>query len=246
MKKLLLLLVAVIFIGCGSDDRVTANGNVFQGSSNKFSISEDYLYILNETSLLPYNVTTPSSPKEEATIHVDIGIETVITKGDNLFIGAQDGMYIFDISDRANPRYLSTYRHITGCDPVVVQDDIAYVTLRTGIGCRGSINSLDVVDISDLRNPFATKTINMYNPHGLGVEGDHLIVTEGDQGLVKFSIATPASPQRIYTDSQYNSQDVIMVNNANYDHLLIVTGDDGIFQYNYSGTSLTFLSKITF
>ena len=39
---------------------------------------------------------------------------------------------------------------MTSCDPVVVQGDYAFVTLRGGTECQGFSNQLDIIDISTL------------------------------------------------------------------------------------------------
>ena len=43
-------------------------------------------------------------------------------------------MLIYDIAEDGTPTYLSAFEHWTGCDPVVVSDNKAYVTLSSGCG----------------------------------------------------------------------------------------------------------------
>ncbi len=49
-----------------------------------------------------------------------------------MFLGSTNGMYIYDISAPDTPKYVSELQHVTSCDPVVVDDKYAYVTLRGG------------------------------------------------------------------------------------------------------------------
>jgi len=244
------LISVCLFTSC-SDDSINSfdsgGGGVLQGSLNRFSVSGDYLYVINNTQLIPYNISSPSSPTQETAIEVGVGIETVITKGNNLFIGANDGMYIFDISNRANPILLSVYDHVLSCDPVAVQGNYAYVTLRTSSECRQGSNVLDVVDISDLRNPRLVSSTPMENPHGLGVEGEELFVTEGIYGLKHFSVVDPSFPQiKKHLQNIPHNVDVIPVDNVNYNDILIVTGAEGIYQYDYSSGSLNQISQLSF
>ncbi len=249
-KKLILFFpICIAFISCDdSNDSSLGSDSVIQGSTNKFAVTGDYLYILNESSLIPYNLSNPEAPQKESEVFLGIGIETVITRGDNLFIGAQDGMYIFDISDRANPRQLSVYRHRRACDPVALKDSVAYVTLRSNnITCGGSINVLEVLDIRDLNNPIRRNSINMQEPHGLSVEGNELFVAEEDFGIVNFNVENAYFPTvKEAIKPLHNSKDVIAVDNANFEKLLIVTGKDGIFQYTYKSGSLKLLSEFKF
>lgn len=218
-----------------------------QGSLNRFTVSGDYLYVINDRQLIPYNISNPAAPVQEDAINLNVGIETVITRGDQLFIGANDGMYIFDITDRTSPVLLSVYDHILSCDPVAVQGNYAYVTLRTSSECQQGANVLDVVDISNLSNPRLVFSQPMDNPHGLGVEGNELFVTEGIYGLKHFSVTNPTFPQlKQHLQSIPHNVDVIPVDNTNYNDILIVTGAEGIYQYDYSSGSLNQISQLSF
>ncbi|MBK8279937.1 MAG: hypothetical protein IPK94_07395 [Saprospiraceae bacterium] len=48
---------------------------------------------------------------------------------------------------------LSTFSHARACDPVYVEGDIAYITLRNGTRCENFTNELDVVDITNITSP---------------------------------------------------------------------------------------------
>ena len=81
-------------------------------------------------------------------------IETLFTFKDRLFIGSNVGMLAYNISDPSSPQYLSSYSHLTSCDPVVANDDYAFVTLRAGTACGATnTNQMDVLDIVDIMSP---------------------------------------------------------------------------------------------
>ena len=117
---------------------------------------------------------------------------------------------------------------MTSCDPVVVQGDYAFVTLRGGTECQGFSNQLDIIDISDLVRPELFKTYSMINPHGLGVDDNCLFITEGEYGLKMFDISNLENIELIKHFEDISSIDVIP-----FMDVLMVIGSDGFHQYNY-------------
>jgi len=138
-------------------------------------------------------------------------------------------MLIYKIANDGTPTYLSAFEHWTGCDPVVVSDDKAYVTLSSGCGLLR--NELQVVDVSDLSNPELIKSYDFDHPLGLGVVDSTLFLCDDYAGLKIFNIANSETikDNMIKHYSGINAYDVIPWNN-----LLIMVGSDGIFQYNYT------------
>jgi len=154
-------------------------------------------------------------------------------------------MYIFDNTDPSNPKLISKYWHVQSCDPVVVQDNYAYVTLRGGSTCRNGAttnSSLDVVDLSDLANPKILHTQNMLTPYGLGVSGKLLFVCEGTHGLKTFDIQNPKLPVLIGKNTSIDAFDVIVRNSGS----LILVGKNGLYQFSFDENAgdLTLLSQI--
>jgi hypothetical protein len=212
------------------------------GSMARFAITGNTLYIVSKQSLEVYNITDGASPVKEVTKDMSVGIETIFPFKDNLFIGASDGMYIYDNSKPTNPVLLSKFTHIQSCDPVVVQGKYAYVTLRNGVVCRpgNTFSSLDVVDVSNPSSPVMVHSQRMDSPYGLGVSGSKLFVCEGDNGFTVLDISNPALPVYKHRFQELPSYDVIV-----HDKHLIITGKKGLFQYQYDDTdSVKLLSKI--
>jgi hypothetical protein len=157
-------------------------------------------------------------------------METIFPYKNYLYLGSLSAMYIYDISTPENPQESSEFSHFRACDPVVVEDDIAYVTLRTGAeGCPRISNRLVVIDVRDPENPREIKSYEMKNPYGLGIDGDILFVSEGDKGIKVFDASVPGDINMIRFVQNIKSFDVIPFNNV-----LMVTGKDGIIQYDYS------------
>lgn len=179
-----------------------------------------------------FDVTVPSMPTVFAKVTIDRGIETLFPYGDYLFVGASDGVYIYDNTSKgSNPVFVSKFRHVTACDPVVVSGQYAYVTLSSeGALCGQGLNQMEVLDISDVTNPELVTTIAMQNPKGLGVESGLLFVCDGAAGLKIFNLADPANPgQPPSTDTSIDCYDLIPNQNS-----LVISDAGGILQYNYN------------
>lgn len=207
------------------------------GSMARFSLVGDHLYLIDMQDMHAYNVSNSGQPVFASTQNVGFNIETLWYHNSHLFIGAQNGMYIYALNNApAQPQYVSFYGHINSCDPVVVQGNIAYVTLRSGTQCQGFTNQLEVIDIQDVTNPTLLHTYPMHNPHGLGVDDSTLFICDNDQGLKAYNINDIATidQHQVAHLSTIAAIDVIPVF---YDDLLIVTGPDGIYQFDYADPS---------
>jgi hypothetical protein len=253
MKKLIPLLflglaaLGLVLILNACNDNASASESVNPqtgagGSLARFAITGNTLYIVSKQSLEVYDIREGGSPAKAATKNMGVGIETIFPYKQNLFIGAVDGMYIYNNNTPNNPVLMSKYTHVLSCDPVVVQEQYAYVTLRAGVNCRpgGSFSSLDVVDLSDPTKPVMVGSQRMDSPYGLGVSGNKLFVCEGEKGLRLMDITDRKAPVQKQFFEEIPSYDVIVRNNH-----LIITGNAGLFQYKFDDSdSIEFLSRI--
>lgn len=202
------------------------------GSMARFTIMKNHLYSISNSNMQVFDITNLDQPIPGANLNIGWGIETIFPYKDNLFIGSQSGMIIYDNSDPDIPTHLSTFSHIISCDPVVVENDIAYVTLRGGTGCRNNFsNQLDVIDISDLSNPKLLITYPMTNPHGLGIDNGTLFICEGKAGLKVFNATDiyKITKNMLAYYGDFDAFDVIPYNNN-----LIMIGNDGLYQFDYT------------
>jgi hypothetical protein len=69
----------------------------------------------------------------------------------------------------------------------------------------------------------------MKNPHGLGIDNGKLFVSEGEFGLKIMDATNPLDIKLLRHIEDIETYDVIPFNNV-----LMVTGDEGIIQYDYS------------
>ena len=203
-------------------------GGGIGGSLARFAIVDDYLYAVDHTDLITFDIASDNTDQLSQT-SVGWAIETIFPYNNNLFIGSERAMYIFERENPANPQQLSVYWHATACDPIVVEGDYAYVTLRESERCPMGVNRLEVVNVSDLTHPYKVNFYNMLNPHGLGIDEGHLFVSEGEFGLKIMDASNPLDIKLLRHIEEIKSYDVIP-----YNDVLMVTGENGIIQYDYS------------
>ena len=239
-KILSIILLLMVALSCNDAD-VNSSGTGQGGSMTKFAISGAHLYILQKNEINVFNIGDGSF-KPLHTVQAYWGMETIIAKGEHLYLGARDGMYIYSIANPDKPAFVFRYEHVMSCDPVAVQGNRAYVTLRTDREqCRRPTNTLDVIDITNPLSPVLIKSYDMMNPHGLAVDGNLLFICEGKWGLKAFDITNERIIQLVGEVKDIHAYDVIAKNGV-----LTVTGEDGIFQYQYQAgmSELVLLSSI--
>jgi hypothetical protein len=226
-------------LSCG--DMNSASENTGQGGSlARFAISNNYLYVATNSMISVYNISE-NKFSHVNDIPVTFGLETITARNPYLYLGARDAMYIYSIANPSSPDFVFRYTHIVSCDPVVVQGNRAYVTLRNSENiCARGVNTLEIIDITNPNNPTLITQHPMTSPGGLAIDGECLFVCEGTHGLKMFNVAND-QVQLLNELNDVNAYDVIARNGR-----LILTGNDGIFQYNYqcNAPRLELISKI--
>lgn len=213
------------------------------GSTARFTLMSGNLYTVDSYRLKLFNVANPANPVYVKSVDLGWGIETIFPYQDKLFIGSNTGMHIYDASNPSDPVKLSTYQHITSCDPVVVEGKYAYVTLRTGNFCRMGANVLEVLDVEDPAHPVRVASYPMLHPHGLSIADSKLFICEGSYGLKAFdaSNVNKVGQNQLSFIRDFSAADVIAGPKS-----LIVTGDMGVYQYDYTNASnMKLLSHIS-
>ncbi len=205
------------------------------GSMARFTLMNSHLYTVDDYSLRVFDVKQKEDPKLLKTINLGWGIETIFPFQNKLFIGSNTGMHIYDAADPAAPKEMSVYQHITSCDPVVVNEQYAFVTLRSGVTCRLGVDELQVVDIQDPYQPKLVKAYPMLNPHGLALSGDYLYLAEGKHGLKSFNVANVMAIDKNQLEFLKSMKAVDIIPGPKS---LIVIGQDGVCQFDYSTPSV--------
>jgi len=166
------------------------NGNIgTAGSMARFAMKGNALYAINNGyELKIFDVGTQEIKKSDS-ISTMWNIETLFVYNDKLFVGSNNGMFIYNIEDSKHPVFISQYDHITSCDPVVVNDNYAFVTLRSGNNCFNSVDRLDIVSLENIQEPVLSKSYTLFNPHGLGLDENILFICDGDAGLKIYDVS---------------------------------------------------------
>ncbi|CAN5582954.1 hypothetical protein BH10BAC2_BH10BAC2_10920 [soil metagenome] len=210
------------------------------GSMAGFTIINDFLYTISYNNIYGFNINNAADPKMESTTNINDYAEAIYPFQSKLFIGTPSGMLMYDVSNPVSPAPLGQFSHIRSCDPVIADENNAYVTLRSGNACAGYTNQLDVLDITNLMAPLAVRTYEMTNPHGLSKDEQWLFICDGGDGLKIYDATNPADVQLIKKIEGMNTYDVITNN-----HIALVIAADGLYQFDYSNINdIQQLSKI--
>ena len=226
----------------------SANGNAIGtgGSYARFQINNNALYTIDSYQLNVFNISNPSTTFYDKAVYLNEWFgsgqfETLFIQKEFLFVGATNGMYTVDASDEFNPFFVSGFSHATACDPVVVFENTAYITVRGGSTCGAIEDQVNVIDITDIANPTLISTYLLNQPYGLGIKNGVLYVCCGSEGLKVFDAAnsTNLTLQNSYSS---NVTDVIPL-----DSHLITVGNNQIKQYSYGANfTLEQISVVNF
>ncbi|MDR2497869.1 MAG: hypothetical protein LBD28_00320 [Tannerellaceae bacterium] len=200
------------------------------GSMARFGLYDHYLYLMIDNSLLICDV-------EASTVGITDKVyinyfETMFIHDDHIFFGAPNGMFVYSLEFPTKPALISSYSHVRSCDPVVVQDHYAYITMRGGSACGGSANQLDIVKLSDdYRETELVSSYLMEEPYGLGVDGNTLFVCDGPGGLKVYDLADKNKLKENQLAKFPSIQAYDVIPTGNY---LFMIGQDGFYLYDYS------------
>jgi len=222
---------------------VSGSGVGIGGSMARFGIKDQVLYIVDKTTLKVFNITNKTAPVKINDLYPGWNVETMFLKDNEMFLGTTTGMAIFDISNPSSPVAKTFFTHARSCDPVIVDDTLAYITLRTGSSCGGNQNLLDIVNVKDITKPKDLVSYSMTNPHGLGKDGDVLFICDGTAGL---KVYDASNPKLLLTNLIYSYPAIVAYDVIPIGKVLVLIGDNGLYQYDYSNVkNITLLSTIS-
>jgi hypothetical protein len=243
----ILLFILVIFLtdSCNKESADTAANTQSGagGSTARFTISGNYLYVVDHTSLKSFDISNQANPIYKSKTEIGINIETIFPYQDKLFIGSSSSMYIYSLTDPVKPirTAKADYTIRMSCDPVIAKDSVAYATLRATGRCGGSMSALVVYNIKNITEPSLVNTYSLNTPYGLGLKDSALYVCEGTGGLRIFNIRNSYNPQLVSGITGKTFFDVIP-----YGNILIGQVSDGFVLYDIGTNPLqpVFLSKV--
>lgn len=233
MKYFQLLLLIILFFSCQKDVQIGGGNTVGTGGSlARFAIVGEMMYVATTDSLKTFNIANTLDPRlvngQRIGWNEGGDIETIFAFNNRLFIGSRTGLFIYSFKSGSIPKYEGQFEHGWGCDPVVANDSLAFVTLRNGRTCRGlsQINELQVLDIKDISYPKLLKKYPMTYPAGVGLDGKTLFVC--DDGIRIFDISAPLSMKQLKYLPKIDALDVIP-----YKGVLLIIGEKKLTQLDY-------------
>ncbi|MGB2313351.1 MAG: hypothetical protein ACPH4K_08010, partial [Flavobacteriaceae bacterium] len=129
-----------------------------------------------------------------------------------------------------NPSFISNYNHFRACNPVVAAGNYAHVTLRrTNNWCTGSINQLQIIDISEIFEPEPVSVYNLNAPYGLAYREDRVLVCDGGSGLKIIDVTDKKAPKVVGFIDDIDPRDIILIKDLAY-----VVTKDGMVIYSIS------------
>lgn len=202
------------------------------GSYAKFQIYNNALYTIDDYRLYTFDITDYNNITLASSTWMEnwfggAELETTYILKNNLFIGATNGMHIVSLQSEFNPVYTSSFLHATGCDPVVVEANTAYITVRGGNSCGSIEDQINVIDVTDISSPTEYSTYFLSSPYGLGVK-DQVLYVCNDNGINVFNAQ---NPNALVLKNTYNSTAKDLIPLATH---LIAVGENVIHQYNYT------------
>lgn len=236
----------LFFSGCsGESSTASSSSSGKAGSMARFAINGEHLYAINNNEIQIYNVEDEKNIIKQSKKSVNWDIETLFSYKNYIYVGSETGMYIYEKNDLGDLNLKDFTSHVRSCDPVVVANDVAYLTLHTNSRCfRGdtSINQLEVYDVSDPDNVRKILTHEMWEPKGLGVDNNLLFICDGDAGLKVFDINQTQENVTLSSKdvlSDVNCYDVIADQNTLY-----ISQDEDVLLYDYSEFPMKRLSTV--
>ncbi len=232
MKHLFYILaLATIWSACSKDSSSgISNGTDITGQGGslaRFTIVGNYLYTVDGTTLGVFDISNGQAPVFKNKTEIGRGIEALFPYKNKLFIASTSGMYLYTLDNPTQPVEESYVQHLTGCDPVVVNDSIAFLTIHGGNRCRSTINQLQVYDIRNIRYPVFISSLNLTSPFGLGLKDTVLYVCDQGVGLRSFSVKNPYNIKALSIETSENFKDVIPM-----DTTMVCMLSDGMAFYN--------------
>jgi hypothetical protein len=206
------------------------------GSFARFTFNANNFYAIDNNQLKTFTLNRLDCPSLVASTTVGWNIETIFPYKNQLFIGSTTGMFIYDLANPNAPVQLSRFTHGLSCDPVVIENETAYITLHSGTACNGSLNQLSIVNVKDLKNPTLTKAYNMVSPKGLSVWDNILYLC--DDGLKIYDVTDKNAVDKNLKAhiSGFESFDVIAYELANKRHVMVI-GKGGLIQFDVTDPS---------
>lgn len=239
--KITLFILISLSSGCTFEDTDFYDETGTGGSMARFTVIGDHLYAVDDRSLHTFDISNPANITFRDRQSLGFGIETIFPSNNQLFLGSRDGMYIYSLESPDSPEMLSYTSHFWSNDPVVVQGNYAYVTLRNDENSWREDNMLQIYNVSNLYEPQLIGTFLLDGPKGLAIDQDQLFICD-KYALKIFTLSTPDKIDAENPDHEYpiKANDIIIK-----DSLLQVIADDGFYNFYYNRDTIKLAGNIS-
>lgn len=237
-----------IYYGCASCETIapvlalsSSGSKATNGSLSRFAIVNNHLYTVSFSDLSTFNIQNKYAPALTNTQTVDFHVETIFPFKNYLFVGTNNGMYMYNVATQPDvPTKLGAFLHARGCDPVIADDDHAYVTINDLSACLGFNNDLEILDIKDPTQASLVKTYQLTHPIGLSKDGNTLFICDSRDGLKVYNATDVSNLQLIAQLKDDEVYDVIAENG-----IAILVGKSGLLEYDYTDlANIHLISKL--
>lgn len=215
--------------------------NALSGSYANLIAVGDFLYVIGETDLITYEQNEDKSLNEIDRQVLGLDLESLYYRSGVLFVGSSQRMYILSLTTDFIPVLQSRtqYSDLSGaldhCDPIVADQEVAYVSLSSSLqtnddGCGVSeVNIVRAYDITDLNAPTEISEVTMESPKGLALDGDLLFVCESQNGLKVLDVSDPRNPTELYHFPDFETRDAVATGTS-----VLIVGPNNLYEYDYS------------
>ncbi len=228
------------------------NGNYYSSagvasSLSRFALYGNHLYTIATNGNVKVWTTGLAAMEELNEVFVADGIETLFTFVQNktplLFGGSSDGLHILSIENEENPHLLNLISDITVCNPLALDNQYLYYSIRTDdqLECKNFTNEVKVLDWSNISEESEVCSIELNRPYGLTVHESFLYICDGGDGLRIYDSPIVQNQIELGTFNNIQFKDVISLKES-----IMLVNESGLFQYNYNkaSNSISFLSVI--
>ncbi len=216
--------------------------SMLSGSSEKFTIIDEYLFAIDGGYLTSYRIINPLNISKVDSSFVDWGLKSLLPyerqNKDYLLAGTGSNTFFYEVLNGYSLFSQGKTRSFTGCDNVVADQSRAYVTSRDNTStssCPGATSLLQIFNIDTLQSPQPVSSYDMEEPLGLGIDEDLLFVCDRNSGLHLFDVESAIALEQ---NLQKNLESVIgsdiLLYEINGRKIALVIAEDGLFQYDYT------------
>lgn len=245
INALIVLFSLVMVTACqpseSSDTSSTNESGIIAGSTAALTYQNGNFIVLDSENVRSYRFPDEGLAELNGVYRVS-GAESVFPEGDStLYVGSSFGVTILDIDEDGNFTYIGQATHIASCDPVIVDGDTMFLTLRTTNFCTTTegLNSLMIYDVTNPAEPVFISSLALNGPYGLSKSENTLWVCT-TEGLASVDVTDVQEPGLITTYPEVICNDIIIRSPED----AIITTSEGIFLTDLSGSSPVIQSEI--